>query len=43
MTNPNWTNALFEIRRHGELTPIHYSDILSDTFNSLRTELLNFK
>ena len=39
--NSNWTNALQEIRRHGETTPITFNDIISDTFTSLRTELLN--
>ena len=40
-TNPDWTNALFEIRRHGALTPIHYEDISSDDFKSLKRELLD--
>jgi hypothetical protein len=36
-----WSNALLEIRRHGETTPITINDIISDSFISLRTELLN--
>ena len=42
MMNPNWTNALQEIHQHGTTTPISYNDIISNTFNSLRTEVLRW-